>query len=217
MLAATPGTPLVPLTPDSDISPGLADYEARQRQRLVGMHVARRKLRCMMGAILSEYRDYRLYIAAGETSFDAFVANAELGFSARQAWRYIEYYRDSVRLTQPLPDAPALATAEQIDRIGPQKLAIVKPALEKAATAEERQDWLQQAEAQPYSALQISVQEHLGQPYTLRREFLAQQASGLRSLASLLPEPTADPFDVLKQLRAKVDTTEAALQAMPPE
>lgn len=217
MLAHTNGTPMVPLTEQSDITPGMVEYEQRQRGRLISMNLARRKLRCMMGAILQEYRDTRLYIVAGESNFENFIANSGIDMSPRQAWRYMEYYRESIRLTQPLPDQPAAATVEQIDRIGPNKLAIIKPVLERPdTTPEERQFWLQEAEQQPQAALSLTVQEAMGEQFTLRQEFLHQQAAAIRGLASQLEHPAADIDDVVKQLRAKVDMLETALPSMPP-
>lgn len=215
MLVPANGQPLIPLTDASDIPPAMVEYEERQRSRLVAMTLARRKLRCMIGSILAEYRDTRLYYAAGETSFESFIQNSGIDLSPRQAWRYIEYYRNSLRLTQALPDEPAAATPEQVDRIGPAKLAIVSPVLQNAHTPEERQYWLQEAQQQPMAALEMNVREAMGEQFTLRQEFLHQQAMAIRGLASQLEQAGADVDDVIRQLRAKVDTLQATLLGMP--
>lgn len=216
MLAVTPEQrPALPLTASSEISQGVAVYAYKQHSKLVKMSLVRRRLRAMMGAIIMEYRDMSLWRALGDESFEAWLGRNELGFNRRQAYRYMEYYAQGVKLVQPSPDTPALATADQIDRIGPTKLAILKPVLQQPdVTPQQRAEWLQEAEAQPMSALRIQVDEHMGHHWSQRREFLHAQVGKLVDMVRLL-EIHDDPLAIIAQVRAALDTTEDALQTLP--
>lgn len=129
-----------------------------------------------LGFVLTRIRDGRLYEALGADSFDAYIADPEIGIPVTTAYRVMRVYA----LTTANHGSPPLLGSDRLLSIGIAKADMIRPALEKAATDDERERIADQAAALSVSDLRRQLASERGADvdaaWRVDSEFFIRQA-----------------------------------------
>ncbi len=176
-----------------------------EAKRLVGELRARKY---QLGAVLGVIRQQQLYRLLGTPTWDAYLAQPELGLSRRSAQLYIQAYESFAPFLQPAdappdPDRPALDAA-RLERIGISKAVLVAPMLQ-AATVDEQNAWLDKSEHLTRDDLRLEIDRARGgveDPILHHLQMLARSMIGLLEMLAEVDDADALILEIEQRLEA---------------